>query len=197
MDLPLIGNTSLTFGAGQPHSCCAKFCSCCTFRSILAAALRQTQGYRKLFARLSCDLRETNSRKIGSSPSLTSCAPYANCEDIVRLPCNCLATWKHRPKIVKKMNTLKILRMTWQQPWGLANRKMFLQRSHETLQKCCRRQVYGCRMIDVKLALYNIFDFTTAGDWDCVAAVERPPALHYSVDFIFLSFGIMGFIVEL
>ena len=43
----------------------------------------------------------------------------------------------------------------------------------------------------------NIFDFTTAGDWDCVAAVERLPALHYSVDFIFLSFGIMCFIVEL
>ena len=43
----------------------------------------------------------------------------------------------------------------------------------------------------------NIFDFTTAGDWDSVAAVERLPALHYSVDFIFLSFGIMGFIVEL
>ena len=34
----------------------------------------------------------------------------------------------------------------------------------------------------------NIFDFTTVGDWDCVAAVERLPALHYSVDFIFLSF---------
>ena len=33
--------------------------------------------------------------------------------------------------------------------------------------------------------------------WDCVAAVERLPALHYSVDFICLSFGIMGFIVEL
>ena len=32
---------------------------------------------------------------------------------------------------------------------------------------------------------------------DCVAAVERLPALHYSVDFIFLSFGIMGFIMEL
>ena len=46
-------------------------------------------------------------------------------------------------------------------------------------------------------ACKNIFDFTTAGDWDCVAAVERLPALHYSVDFIFLSFGIMGFIVEL
>ena len=30
-----------------------------------------------------------------------------------------------------------------------------------------------------------------------VAAVERLPALHYSVDFIFLSIGIMGFIVEL
>ena len=43
----------------------------------------------------------------------------------------------------------------------------------------------------------NIFDFTTAGDWDCVAAVKRLPALHYSVDFIFLSFGIMGFIVKL
>ena len=32
---------------------------------------------------------------------------------------------------------------------------------------------------------------------DCVAAVERLPVLHYSVDFIFLSFGIMGFILEL
>ena len=28
-------------------------------------------------------------------------------------------------------------------------------------------------------------------------AVERLPVLHYSVDFIFLSFGIMGFVVEL
>ena len=43
----------------------------------------------------------------------------------------------------------------------------------------------------------NIFEFTTAGDWDCVAAVELLPVLHYSVDFIFLSFGIIGFIVEL
>ena len=49
-------------------------------------------------------------------------------------------------------------------------------------------KVYPCK---------NIFDFTTAGDWDCVAAVERLRALHYSVDFIFFSFGIMGFIVEL
>ena len=42
----------------------------------------------------------------------------------------------------------------------------------------------------------NIFDLTTAGDLDCVAAVQLLPALHYSVDFIFLSFGIMGFIVD-
>ena len=43
----------------------------------------------------------------------------------------------------------------------------------------------------------NIFDFTTAGDWDCVVVGEHLPALCYSVDFIFLSLGIMGFIVEL
>ena len=29
-----------------------------------------------------------------------------------------------------------------------------------------------------------------------MAAVERLPALHYSVDFIFLFFGIMGSIVD-
>ena len=45
--------------------------------------------------------------------------------------------------------------------------------------------------------LKNILDLTTAGDWDCLAAVEHLPALHDSVDFIFLSFGILGFIVEL
>ena len=43
----------------------------------------------------------------------------------------------------------------------------------------------------------NTFDFTTAGDWDYVAVVERLPALHYSVNLILLSFGIMGFILEL
>ena len=43
----------------------------------------------------------------------------------------------------------------------------------------------------------NIFEFTTAGDWDCVAAVEHLPDLHFSVDFISLSFGIMGFIWKL
>ena len=44
--------------------------------------------------------------------------------------------------------------------------------------------------------LKNTFDFTTAGDKDYVAVVERLPALHYSVDFIFLSYWIMSFIVE-
>ena len=29
------------------------------------------------------------------------------------------------------------------------------------------------------------FDITTSGDWDCVAAVECLPALHYSIDSIF------------
>ena len=29
----------------------------------------------------------------------------------------------------------------------------------------------------------NKFDFTTASDWDCVAAVDCLPALHCSVDF--------------
>ena len=44
-----------------------------------------------------------------------------------------------------------------------------------------------------------MFVFITAGDRDRVAAVhvEHLPALHYSVDFIFLSFGIMDSIVEL
>ena len=51
--------------------------------------------------------------------------------------------------------------------------------------------------------IYHKFHMTielsksTAGDWDCVAAVERLPAHHHSVGFIFLSFGIMGLIVEL
>ena len=58
-------------------------------------------------------------------------------------------------------------------------------------------QFFGAVFASKGYHFKNIFDFTTAGDWDCVAVVERPPALHYSVDFIFLSFGAMGFIVEL
>ena len=51
----------------------------------------------------------------------------------------------------------------------------------------------------IKIFVLSIFEwpFYTGFVWDCVAAVECLPALHYSVDFIFLSFGILGFIVEL
>ena len=38
--------------------------------------------------------------------------------------------------------------------------------------------------------------FITAGDWDCVVTVKSLPALHHSVDFIFLSFGIIDSILE-
>ena len=58
-------------------------------------------------------------------------------------------------------------------------------------------QFFGAFFASKGYPFKNIFEFTTAGDWDCGAAVECLPALHYSVDFIFLSFGIMGFIVEL
>ena len=58
-------------------------------------------------------------------------------------------------------------------------------------------QFFGAVSTSKGYPFKNIFDFTTAGDWDCVVAVERLPALHYSEDFILLSFGIMGFILEL
>ena len=58
-------------------------------------------------------------------------------------------------------------------------------------------QFFGAVFASKGYPFKNIFDFTINGGWDCVAAGERLPALHYSVDFIFLSFGIMGFIVEL
>ena len=65
--------------------------------------------------------------------------------------------------------------------------------------RCCDHYCYNYFQKSIRMSnsFENIFDFTTAGDWDCVAAVERLPALHYSVDFIFLSFGIMDFIVGL
>ena len=44
---------------------------------------------------------------------------------------------------------------------------------------------------------FLIFDFSTAGDLHCVVTEERLPVLHYSVDLIFLSFGIMHSIMEL
>ena len=58
-------------------------------------------------------------------------------------------------------------------------------------------QFFGAVFVSKGYPFKNIFYFTTAGDWDCVAAVDRLPAPHYSVGVIFLSFGIMGFIVEL
>ena len=58
-------------------------------------------------------------------------------------------------------------------------------------------QFFGAVFASKGYPFQNIFGFPTAGDWDCVAAVERLPAPHFSEDFIFLSFGIMGFIVEL
>ena len=74
---------------------------------------------------------------------------------------------------------------TWQKLASLAQEKCIL-----------KFQFFGAVFASKRYPFKNIFDFTTAGDWDCVVAVERLPALHYSVDFIFLSFGIMGFIVE-
>ena len=58
-------------------------------------------------------------------------------------------------------------------------------------------QFFGAVFASKGYPFKNIFDFTTAVDCDCVAADERLPVLHFCVDFIFLSFGIMGFIVEL
>ena len=57
-------------------------------------------------------------------------------------------------------------------------------------------QFFGAVFASKGYLFKNIFDFTTAGDWDCVAADERLPALPHSVYFTFLSFGIMGFILE-
>ena len=66
-------------------------------------------------------------------------------------------------------------------------------------QEICtlKLQFFGAVFASKGCLFKNIFDLTTAGDWDWVAAVERLTALHYSVDFIFLFFGIMGFIAEL
>ena len=41
--------------------------------------------------------------------------------------------------------------------------------------------VFWCSLCFQRIPFKNIFDVTTAGDWDCVAAVERLPALHHIV----------------
>ena len=57
----------------------------------------------------------------------------------------------------------------------------------ESAQRANSSKNYAnCFNMASRLSNLNIFDFTTAGGWDCVAAVEGLPALHYSVDFIFL-----------
>ena len=73
------------------------------------------------------------------------------------------------------------------------------QKQASLAQEICplKFQFFGAVFASKGYPFKNIFDFTTAGDWDFVAAVECLPAFHYSVAFIFLSFGIMGFIVEL
>ena len=66
-------------------------------------------------------------------------------------------------------------------------------------QKICTLwfQLFDAFYASKRYLCKNKFDFTTAGGWDCMATVECLPALHYSVDFMFLSFGIIGFIMKL
>ena len=94
----------------------------------------------------------------------------------------CIVTWCHNTKMTHPAHP----HLRW----------CFID---QTAQKICTLwfQFFGAVFASKGYPFKNIFDFTTAGVWYCVAAVERLPALHYSVDFIFLSFGIMDFIVEL
>ena len=45
--------------------------------------------------------------------------------------------------------------------------------------------VLWCSLCFQRYPFKNIFDFSTAGDWDCVAAVERLPALYIWCRFYF------------
>ena len=55
----------------------------------------------------------------------------------------------------------------------------------------------ACAFVAILLSFMQLVEEYLVSLKGCLAAVERLPALHYSVDFIFLSFGIMSFIVEL
>ena len=57
--------------------------------------------------------------------------------------------------------------------------------------------VLWCTLCLDRIPFINTNDINIASDKDCVVAVERFPVLHYNVDFIILSFGIMDSIVEL
>ena len=54
--------------------------------------------------------------------------------------------------------------------------------------------VYVSQLIRFAKASSHVADFNTRNN---LLTEKLLPALHYSVDFIYLSFGIMGFIVEL
>ena len=76
------------------------------------------------------------------------------------------------------------MKPTWQKLASLAQEICTLQ-----------FQFFGVVFASKGYPFKNIFDFTTAGDWDCMAVVERLPALHYSVDFI--CFCPLGSLVSL
>ena len=50
-------------------------------------------------------------------------------------------------------------------------------------------QFFGAVFASKGYPFKNIFDFTMAGDRDCSPAVERIPALHYSVDLFSCPLG--------
>ena len=66
--------------------------------------------------------------------------------------------------------------------------KGFHTRSSPALLSTTSKVLLCADLINSKWCIQNfpigtqgLFDFTTVGDWDCVAAVERLPALHYIV----------------
>ena len=73
--------------------------------------------------------------------------------------------------------------------------KPYWQKLASLAQEICTLwfQFFGAAFASKGYPFKNIFNFTTADDWDCVAAVDRLPALHYSVDFYFLILWEHGF----
>ena len=98
-----------------------------------------------------------------------------------------------------KKNVFKLLFScplgAWVLLWNFETIRWYLMRPRKFAHSCFSSLVLSLLLKDNLFK--NTFDFTTVGDWDYMAVVERNPALQYSVDFIFLSFEIMGFIVEL
>ena len=70
------------------------------------------------------------------------------------------------------------------------NRHAKRQSKHKTEKTyTIHKRSFGAVFASKGYPFKNIFDFTTAGDWDCVAAVERLPSLHFSVYFIACPLG--------